>query len=149
MCRGWRRPVRLLDFRKTASFFSDDGIFDGLLRGIIVERDVAGIEKTFEAFPASGHVIDRSAEVVLGTQRGELLIHPSLEFVEQWSRSELALRVTFIVGEFSQFVFDIEQPPEVSHRCRGLCGRAERMQFLELATDQHWVSVPAHGSPRS
>jgi len=41
---------------------------------------------------------------------------------------------TFVVGEFTQFVFDIEQPPEVSHRRGGLCGRTERMQFLELAT---------------
>mgnify|MGYP006446154751 CR=1 FL=1 len=107
--------------------FSDDGIFDGLFRGIIVERDIAGLEKTFEAFPASGHVIDRSAEVVFGTQRGELLIHPVLEFVEQRPRSQLALRVTFVVEGFTQFVFDIKQPPEVAHRCGGLFGRAERM----------------------
>jgi hypothetical protein len=104
-----------------------------LLRSIIVERDVAGIEKTFEAFPASGHVIDRSAEVVFGTQRGELLIHPVLEFVEQRPRMQLALCVTRVVGEFAQFVFDIEQPSEASHRGGSLFGRAERMLFLELA----------------
>jgi len=112
--------------------FSDDGIFHRLLAGVVVERDVAGFEESFEAFPAGGHVVDGSSQVVFRTQRFELLIHPAFEFIEQRSRSELALRVTFVVGEFTQFVFDIEQPPEVSHRCRGLCGWAERMQFLEL-----------------
>ena len=48
MAAAWP-PTGLL---KKSLFFSDDGIFQHLLTDIVVERDVAGFEESFEAFPA-------------------------------------------------------------------------------------------------
>ena len=68
--------------KKEPGLFSHYRVLHRLLRSVIVERDGTGFQKTREAFPASGHVIDRTTQVVFWTKRLELVIQPTLEFLQ-------------------------------------------------------------------
>lgn len=53
------------------SRFFDDGIFDRLLAGVFVARDVARFEESFEAFSAGGHSVIAASQIVSrGTVEG-------------------------------------------------------------------------------
>ena len=99
----------------------------------VVHRNGTRFQETLEALPASGHVVDRAPQVVFRAKRRELVIHPVFEFLQQRTRTKLALFVTPFVRKFPQFIFDIEQLTEVSHGRRGSLRGTERMQLLELA----------------